>query len=69
MPPPDEAKATPTPDDWSRPISSKIADLDLIASWAAIVGYGSVRDDIRKAANTLRDHRDRHQAALAGGAS
>ena len=37
------------------PETERIADLERIADWAAIVGHGKVRDLCREAADALRD--------------
>ena len=34
---------------WEQTLQEKITDLEMLASWASIVGYGTVRDNIRTA--------------------
>ena len=49
--------------DWRSVLDEKISDLELVASWASLVGYGRVRDLCRNAQCELRQAKERWEKA------
>jgi len=55
---------TPQTDAWTDTLNKKISDLDLVASWASMVGYSTVADKVRGAVADLRHFLDIRQESL-----
>jgi hypothetical protein len=51
-------------DEWSKVLAQKMSDLELIATWASMTGYGAVRDHIRIAISKIREIKDRLEGEL-----
>lgn len=46
---------TASSESWKQTLREKIKDLEMIASWASMCGYGTVRDHCRLAQSRLKD--------------